>query len=511
MRAVALSTRGIGTLSTLLFLAFAAGALSVNLGSGSLLPSDDAIYAQASREALAVGRFLDVTWQGHLLFEKGPILFWALEAAEAVGGPTDLAVRIPGVVAAVALLALLIAVARAAGLSRGAALSGVGLVLATNLLVFNARRPMTDIPGTVLGLAGFLLVAFGEGRGRSVAGGALLGLSALVKVVAPAPYVMALLLLQADRSFRRPARLGLALVVAAAVALPWHVAMAVVHGSAFLDTYVGFHLFRRAAVAVVGDGPGIYVAWFAEREGVTAVLLLAAVATAVVASIRGDRASRAALALLAGASLPLAASRTSLPHYLVPLLPGLGLAGAVAVGAAWRAFQGPGRPPDPGTGGAPGGPLAAPHSSGLRRIAAVSLALALVATFLGSNASDLARPDYGPGAKAVCGALLAAGEIDRLAATVDLHDPAIPWYCDRFVDFLGLDPGFLAATTGIPMLKGVARRLDADGLRDLAARGAVLVTVPARVDALSSLAESAGVRLSEARVVEGRAIVSLHM
>jgi 4-amino-4-deoxy-L-arabinose transferase-like glycosyltransferase len=51
-------------LPVLLFLAAAAVVLSWNLGQGSLMPSDDAIYAQAAREALADGRLLDVTWQG---------------------------------------------------------------------------------------------------------------------------------------------------------------------------------------------------------------------------------------------------------------------------------------------------------------------------------------------------------------------------------------------------------------------------------------------------------------
>ncbi len=138
-------------LPVMLFLAAAAIALSWNLGQGSLMPSDDAIYAQAAREAMADGRLLDVTWQGRPLFEKGPVLFWALEAAISVAGPCDLSVRIPGVLAGLTLLMLGIAMARAAGLSPGAALAGAGMLLATSLLAFNARRPMTDLPGAAIG------------------------------------------------------------------------------------------------------------------------------------------------------------------------------------------------------------------------------------------------------------------------------------------------------------------------------------------------------------------------
>ncbi len=498
MRAATPFFRIASSLPALLFLAFAGVALSWNLGAGSLLPSDDAIYARASAEALASGRVLDVTWLGRPLFEKGPVLFWALEATQAVLGPTDLAVRLPGVVAGIALLALLIATCRAAGSTRGAALAGAGLVLATNLLVFNARRPMTDVPGTALGLAGFLLVAFGAGRGRVVAGGALLGLSALVKLVSPAPFVLALILLQGDRSFRRPARLGLALVAAAAVALPWHLAMTVVHGAPFLDTYVGYHLFRRAAEVVVGDGASIYVAWFVEREGATAVLLLLAVAAAMPLAVRGSRVARAGLALLASAALPLFASRTALPHYLVPLLPGFGLVAAAVVDAAFRGRVVPASRAIPDPGEAPGDDV--PRSRlWARSLAGAALAACLLATFLVSNGHDLADPDYGPGARAACEAMRAEGTMDRLAATVDLHDPAIPWYCDRAVGFLGIDEGFLRATSTIPMLRGLVRPLDTGTIRGLAARRAIVVTVPERLDALAEAVSAAGARLSDRR------------
>ncbi len=475
-------------LPVLLFLAAAAVVLSWNLGQGSLMPSDDAIYAQAAREALADGRLLDVTWQGRPLFEKGPVLFWALEAAMSVAGPCDLAVRIPGVLAGLTLLLLGIAMARAAGLSRGAALAGAGMLLATSLLVFNARRPMTDLPGTAIGLAGFILVAFGQGRGPAIAGGALLGLSAMVKLVAPAPFVVALLLLQADRIFRRPSRLLMAFAVAFIVVLPWHAAMAWIHGPSFMDTYVGFHLFRRAMVLVAGEGPSIYATWFAEKEGSTTILIVLAVAGAVLLAFRGNRAARAALALLAGAVLPLAVSQTALPHYLVPLLPGLGLAAAASSDAVFKAAR--------------------PR---LRIVLGWAMGIALAAAFLGANIRDLANPDYGPGAKAVCETLRASGDVERLAATLDLHDPALVWYCNHPVDFLGLEPGFLSATRAIPMLRDVVKPLDAPLLQNLAARKSIIVTVPSRLEALSSAANTAGVLLGQPSSLQGLVVVDVRL
>jgi 4-amino-4-deoxy-L-arabinose transferase-like glycosyltransferase len=245
----------------------------------------------------------------------------------------------------------------------------------------------------------------------------------MVKLVAPAPFVLALLLLQVDRTFRRPSRLLIAFAVAVVVVLPWHAAMAWIHGPLFLDTYVGFHLFRRAIDLVAGGGPSIYVTWFTEKEGSTTILMMLALAGAIPLAFRGNRAARAALALLAGAVLPLAASRTALPHYLVPLLPGLGLAAAACSDAVFK--------------------TARPR---LRIVLGWAMGLALAAAFLGANIRDLANPDYGPGAKAVCETLRASGDVDRLAATLDLHDPALVWYCKR----IGNINHETASTTGYP-------------------------------------------------------------
>ena len=105
--------------------------------------------------------------------------------------------------------------------------------------------------------------------------------------------------------------------------------------------------------------------------------------------------------------------------------------------------------------------------------------------------------------------LFRSGEANRLAATVDLHDPAVAWYCDRPVEFLGLDPGFLAATAGIPMLQGVVAPLDAARLRDLASRNVLVMTVPVRLDALDEAAARAGVVLSSRRDYPGRVLVAV--
>ncbi|HOU53838.1 MAG TPA: glycosyltransferase family 39 protein [Myxococcota bacterium] len=466
-------------------------ALCWNLSNGSLLSSDDAIYAQAAREALEAGRWLDVTWQRRPLFEKGPVLFWALEGAMALLGPSDLAARVPGVLAGLLLLMAVHRIGTRLGAREREAWVGAGLVLATNLFYLNARRPMTDVPGAMLALWG--LAWFLEGSRRGVVGaGILLGLSLLTKVIAPFPVVVALLLLQADRRFRGPGRLAATLGIMLAVALPWHLAMMARHGDAFLSTYVGYHLLHRAAEAVVGPGPEVYAGWVVDREGPAGLLAGLVLAAMAVLAFRGQGLARLALALTAGGALPLLVARTALPHYLVALLPGIGLA-ATAVAMELR--------------GSGSGKVGAPGGTPGRWIPWAAVATLGLSVFLWTNARDLQDPDYAPDSRDLCEAPPPGDR--RLVATVDLHDPALVWYCQRPIRFLALDPRFHQATRGIPMLQGVVVPATPRVLREVAAKGGLLVTVPDRLPALARAAGAIGLRVQVQRERPRRVVLSL--
>ena len=52
-------------------------------------------------EAVEAGRWLDHTWNGVVLFEKPPLLFWSLQLSGLLFGWSDLAMRLPGLLAAV--------------------------------------------------------------------------------------------------------------------------------------------------------------------------------------------------------------------------------------------------------------------------------------------------------------------------------------------------------------------------------------------------------------------------
>lgn len=476
------------------FFLVAAALLGANLGAGSLLPSDDCLYAAAAREMARSGDFVTPAWQGQPLFEKGPVLFWLLAASQALVPDGEAAMRLPGVLSALAVLALAWRLGLALGLSRWASLMAAALALASNVLVFNARRPMTDLPALAFGLAGFLWLL----RGRlPFLAGVLIGLSALTKVSGPVPFVLALGFLQAVPRFRsRPSALGWALLGAALTAVPWHAAMLVEHGRAFLDVYFGYHVFQRAASAVVGDATDpTYVAWLVEREGPLVLVLGVAAAVTVVRAVRRDGAALAAAALWIGAGLPLALARTSLPHYLVACLPAAVLScGLFAQGA-----------------------LDLARRAGPRAVVVAAVLGVAAASFDANNGRDLANPDYGPGTRAICdslrepraGRLGRPNDLPRLAGTCDLHDPCVSWYCDASVPFYAVDPGFHEAVRDIPALQGVVRPLDEATLRDLASRRAWLLVRPDRMPALAGFAGVSGVRLESRSEAPERVLVEV--
>lgn len=429
---------------------------------GSILGSDDALYAMVARENLRQGEWLSFTFEGRPFFEKGPVLPWLLMGSQAMFGESEFAQRLPGILFAFLLLLALYHIAIRAGMSRLSAWCAVASALAMNAFYLNARRPMSDIPGAALALLGLALVMAG-GLRSAAAGGALLGLSILTKLVAPIPVLGALLFSPlGERPYRR---ILLALLVACLVALPWHGFMLQSHGQAFADTYFAYHLLERATTPLVGQGgPGVYLDWLVEREPLIAPILGAAL---LVALWRRDGPARLALALFFFALAPLALSATALPHYLVATVPGAALSIGVLAG------QG--------------------------RIPRFFLGLILPIAFVWHNARDMVAPDYSSGAREACEAIASWGRTEDLIGTADIHDLAVPWYCARPAAIFVVDKGLLAALASIPVLQGKVYGMDPALFRSIMGRGGLLITRPDRMEGLQRIASAASMRLQAHR------------
>ena len=414
---------------TWLALLLAAGWLSWNLDAGSLVDSDDALYAQMAREALASGDWLTFTYHGAPVFEKPPLALWALAASQALFGEGEAALRLPALLAALGLLAVLAAlVRRLAPGHPGAPPLAVLLLAGSWTFTFHARGSMTD-PLFVLTGTAALLAALGvrERPRRASAVGLLLGLAILTKwvmAVVFVPPILWVLLGPGTGTRLRPPQLVVPALVALAVPLPWVLHQTLTHGADFWHDLGWYHVINRARSPLVGDiGLTDAVADLFEREGGLAVAWLAALVPMV---------RRPLLAVWAACALaPFVLGATHLLHYVLPALPALAAAAAFGLAAVvprWSAI--------------------------------VAAVVAVVGAW--TTSPLVLNPDFAPDEKRFGAEVRALG--DRVASPLvyDAHDTAISWYAGRPFRLLCRDPKLYGILKSIPILARPALVLPPD-------------------------------------------------
>lgn len=162
-------------------------------------------------------------------------------------------------------------------------------------------------------------------------------LLAAVSVLAKGPPGMAIvgvtvvlyLLMTGNWRFVLRARVPEGILVIALVAVPWHLAMAVRDGRAFVNEYFGHHWFKRASEGVHGD-TGTFL-YFVQQIGIGMwpwVGLLPAAAAHALGAIGRPRTLRDHVRLLAalwglGGFVLFTLIQTKFHHYVLPAVPGL--------------------------------------------------------------------------------------------------------------------------------------------------------------------------------------------
>jgi 4-amino-4-deoxy-L-arabinose transferase-like glycosyltransferase len=254
-----------------------------------LLDDVDAVQAQIARNMLESGDWVTARLNGVPYLEKAPLIYWLMAGSYSVFGVADWAARLPVVLG---VLALCWATARfgrwafgsSAGLYAGLAITAsVGLFLFTRILIPDALLTLT----ITLALWAFLRLLENESPRFSfwtAVLGACLGLGLLLKgliaVVFPVAIMFVYLLLTRQLAVRetwRRLRPGTVLLLALAVALPWHV-LAILRNPPYFDftmrsvpgEYRGFfwfyflneHLFRYLGTRYPRDYDTVPRLWF---------------------------------------------------------------------------------------------------------------------------------------------------------------------------------------------------------------------------------------------------------
>jgi len=330
-------------------------------GFVSLQPMDrdEPRFAQASKQMLETGDFVDIRFQSEARHKKPVGIYWlqsaAVGAAEGLGAhnarTTIAFYRVPSLVGALATV-LLTYWAALAFLTRRDAFLAAAFTAASLILMVEARLAKTDAVLTacsVAAMGGLARAYLARGAARLPTGTVLVfwaavALGILVKgpMVVVFAGVAAVVLSVRERSPRwlLALRPGLGLALTAVIVAPWFVAIASKTGGAFYAEAVGHDMLGKVGTAQTYHWapPGFYfIAFFATFWPAAA---LAAIAAPTVWTKRRDDVYAFALAWTVPTWLILEAVPTKLPHYTMPLLPAIAIA---TVAAMTRGDVGPHR------------------------------------------------------------------------------------------------------------------------------------------------------------------------
>ena len=338
--------RAVGLLLAVALLCFLPGFFST-----PPIDRDEARFAQATKQMVESGDYVDIRFQDEVRYKKPVGIYWlqagVVKAASALGykgAVTAIWVyRVPSLIGAIGAVLLtywtaLAFVPRRAALLAGLMMASCVLLGAERLFAKTDAMLLMTVVAAMGAMARAYLSEQGEPRQQPVTANAWMvpavfwtALAAGVLLKGP-PIVMivglaALALIAVDRS----ARWFLALKPLVGIAwfvllvLPWFLAIIGRAGDAFFAESVGQDLLSKVFAGQESHGapPGYYFVlfWFTFWPGAT----LAALATPAVWAARREPPTKFLLAWLVPSWLVLELVITKLPHYVLPLYPAIAI------------------------------------------------------------------------------------------------------------------------------------------------------------------------------------------
>jgi 4-amino-4-deoxy-L-arabinose transferase-like glycosyltransferase len=341
--------RAMLALVVLSVLAFAPGQFSLQP-----MDRDEPRFAQATKQMLETGDFVDIRFQDDARHKKPVGIYWmqsvTVSAAKALGATDALRTigfyRIPSFLAAIGSV-LLLYWAAMAFLSRRGAFVAAALMGTTVLLGVESRLAKTDamLLLTCMACFGVLarlwLHATNPAVSRPLKTAEVwlfwiaMGIGVLVKgpITPMIAFVPALALSLRERSARwlLPLRPWLGLAIVALIAAPWLIAIAWKTGGSFFADSIG-----KDMLAKVNKGqerhwgpPGLYATLFWATAWPAAVFMALAFRFAWVE--RRDDAVAFLLAWIIPCWIIFEVVQTKLPHYVLPLYPAIVVLAVLAI------------------------------------------------------------------------------------------------------------------------------------------------------------------------------------
>ena len=318
---------------------------------------DEARFAQATKQMVETGDYVDIRFQDEVRYKKPVGIYWlqagVVKTASALGFRGALTTiwlyRVPSFLGAIAAVLLTYWTALAFVSRRAALLAGL---MMASCVVLGVERLLAKTDAmllmTVVAAMGALARAYFSAIGRNrldpagewriaaifwtaIAGGILLKGPLIVMIVGLAALALGIL----DRSGRWLLQLKpvAGIVWLAILVLPWFIAIVGRSGGEFLAGSVGEDLLSKVFSAQEAHGapPGYYVVlfWLTFWPGA----ILAGLSAPAVWASRHEPTTRFLLAWLVPSWLVFEIVVTKLPHYVLPLYPAIAILIAAAVDA----------------------------------------------------------------------------------------------------------------------------------------------------------------------------------
>ncbi|MPZ37510.1 MAG: glycosyltransferase family 39 protein [Rhizobiales bacterium] len=302
---------------------------------------DEARYAQATRQMMETGNYLDIRFQETPRYLQPVGIYWLQAAAAKITGFDARAPiwvhRLPSLLGAIAAVGLTYWAMLAIVGSTGAFIAAL-FMASSVLLGMEARLAKTDavLLATTIGAMGVLARAY-LGQALSSATAMMFWVALAAGMLVKGPLILlvvgstTLALLAWDRSLAwfkalRP-KLGIWLFLA--LILPWFVAIAIVSGGEFFITAIGHSMLGKVAAGQQGHGfpPGYYLLLFWLTFAPAALFTI--VAAPWVWKNRNEPAVRFCLAWIIPTWIIFELIVTKLPHYVLPTYPAI--AGLIAL------------------------------------------------------------------------------------------------------------------------------------------------------------------------------------
>lgn len=215
------------------------------LGARAVWNPDEARYAEVAREMRVTGEWFLPHLNGEVYAQKPPLLFWSMNLASlATGGLDEWAARLPSALAALAAVLLTYRIGRRFFGRRAGLLSALALATSVKIL-WQGRFGQIDmlLTGLVAAAVWFWVRAYTEERPRLYPLFFLFaGLATLAKgpvgLLPPLLAAIAFLLVMREPGELRRMRIGLGLLLWAAVILAWLVPAGIAGGEEYLRTIV---------------------------------------------------------------------------------------------------------------------------------------------------------------------------------------------------------------------------------------------------------------------------------